>query len=172
MEDRTPHYGSYTHKLNSQYSQKKMKLRTSILTLATILLPSVASAINKQERIYAYGLATSFNDSTVYITDIQQIDDAWVDTKSGFLYSRDNYSYQLRDYLKRNGVAHPTCVTVYGKTRKDVEKKYMAIKKRYTTKGKYDIKYLNASNFSYTAIIPDESEQKTTNHADKKKNAE
>lgn len=146
-----------------------MKLRANILTLAAIILPSVASAINKQECIFAYGLATSFNDSTVYITDIQQIDNAWVDTKSGFLYSRDNYSYQLRDYLKRNGVAHPTCVTVYGKTRKDVEKKYMSIKKRYTTKGKYDIKYINANDFSYSAIIPDESEQKTSNHNNEKK---
>lgn len=146
-----------------------MKLNKYIATMATIILPTIAYATNKKECIFAYGIATSFNDSTVYITDIQQIDDAWVDTKSGFLYSRDNYSYQLRDYLKRNGEAHPTCVIMYGKKRKDVEKKYIAIKKRYATKGKYDIKYLTNNDFAYSPIIPDESEQKTTKLPNDKK---
>lgn len=136
-----------------------MKLRIYITTLFAFMLPTLVGAINKQETLYLYGIATTFNDSTVYITEIQQMDDTWVDTKTGFLYSRDNYSYQLRDYLKKNGVAHPTCVTVFGKTRKDAEKKYIAIKKKYATKGQYDIKYITSHDFSYNAIIPDESEQ-------------
>lgn len=139
-----------------------MKLSSYIIAIAAIMLPStIASALNKQTTLYVYGIATSFNDSTVYFTELQQMTDTWVDTKTEFLYSRDNYSYQLRDYLKQKGVAHPTCVTIFGKTRKEAEKKYVELKKRYITKGRYDIKYVTLHDFAYSAITPDESEQKT-----------
>ena len=137
-----------------------MKLRKYIIAIASIVLfPTIACALNKQQAIYICGIATSFNDSTVYMTDIQMIENAWVDTKTGFLYSRDNYSYQLKDYLKKVGVSHPTCVTIFGKTRKEAEKKYMALKRRYTTKGKYDVKYIAADDFKYSVIVPNEDEQ-------------
>lgn len=97
-----------------------MKIRT-LLALALLLMPSLMFALQKQEQLYVYGVATSFNDSTVYITEIQQLDSAWVDTKTGFLYSRNNYSFQLRDHLKANGFATPTCVTYFAKTRKEIE---------------------------------------------------
>ena len=83
----------------------------------------------------------------------------WVDGKTGFLYSRDNYSYQLREALKTLGLPNPTCVTVYAKTRKDVEKKYFAMKKRYTANGRYNVKYLTAHDFSFEPIEPDDSEK-------------
>ena len=44
-----------------------MKIRT-LLALALLLMPSLMFALQKQERLYVYGVATSFNDSTVYIT--------------------------------------------------------------------------------------------------------
>ena len=68
-----------------------MKLRKYIIAIASIVLfPTIASALNKQQAIYICGFATTFNDSTVYMTDMQTIENAWVDTKTGFLYSRDN----------------------------------------------------------------------------------
>ena len=119
---------------------KEMKIRT-ILALAMLLMPSLIFALQKQERLYVYGIATSFNDSTVYITDIQQLDSAWVDAKTDFLYSRNNYSYQLREHLKANGCATPTCVTVF------------------TTKGRYNVKSITKHDFTYSCIVPDDSER-------------
>lgn len=135
-----------------------MKIRT-LLALALLLMPSLMFALQKQERLYVYGVATSFNDSTVYITEIQQLDSAWVDTKTGFLYSRNNYSFQLRDHLKANGFATPTCVTYFAKTRKEIEKKYVAIKKRYATSGHYNVKYVTKHDFTYSCLVPDDSER-------------
>ena len=135
-----------------------MKIRT-LLALALLLMPSLMFALQKQERLYVYGVATSFNDSTVYITEIQQLDSAWVDTKTGFLYSRNNYSFQLRDHLKANGFATPTCVTYFAKTRKEIEKKYVAIKKRYATIGHYNVKYVTKHDFTYSCLVPDDSER-------------
>lgn len=149
-----------------------MKLRTIVIALAAMLtMPTISNAANKNEKLYLCGIATSFNDSTVYITEIQQMDSTWVDEKTGFLYSRDNYSYQLRDYLKQtNALAHPTCITIYGKTRKDIEKKYVALRKRYTNKGLYNVKYLN-TEFRFMPIVPDVSEQYSGNKAPEQKAA-
>ena len=130
------------------------------LAMAAMLIPALTFAVQKHTPGYICGFATSFNDSTVYFTDIQYMDSTYTDSKTGFLYSRDNYSYQLRGHMQKNGVANPTCITFFCKKRKDVEKKYAALKKRYATKGRYDEKYLLASDFAFTPIIPDESEMK------------
>lgn len=136
-----------------------MKLRV-YLAIAAMLIPALTFAVQKHTPGYICGFATSFNDSTVYFTDIQYMDSTYTDSKTGFLYSRDNYSYQLRGHMQKNGVANPTCITFFSKKRKDVEKKYAALKKRYATKGRYDVKYLLASDFAFMPIIPDESEMK------------
>ncbi len=133
-----------------------------------MLLPSLLFAAQKKTPVYMWGLVTSFNDSTVYFTDIQLVEGSYTDSKTGFLYSRDNYSYQLRDYMKKEGCAHPTCVTLYAKTRKEIEKKYTSLKKRYATGGRYNVKYITSNDFSFSPISPNESEMSETAKAPKK----
>ena len=78
-----------------------MKLTKLVFaTLAAALLISITSqAKNEMRKAYVFGFASSFNDSTVYFTDIQELDSAWFTSKNKFLIGRENYSYQLRDYL-------------------------------------------------------------------------
>jgi len=69
-------------------------------TLAVLGIASTASAKKVAvPKMYMFGFAASFTDSIVHFTDIQEVDSAWIDTKSKFLLSREEYSYQLRDYL-------------------------------------------------------------------------
>lgn len=145
-----------------------MRLRTLLLTVA-LTAAAAAWAGNIRTRMYLYGFVSSFGDSTVYFTGIQITDSAWMDKKTKFLYSRDNYSYQLRDYMRGRGVENPTCVTFYAPKQKDIEKKYTALKKRYEKGGVYTIKYIEPSEFQYKAITPDESEIDNPNSKDKKK---
>ena len=144
------------------------KARSIILFAVLTLSASISFALEKPTKLYVYGFAATFNDSTVYFTNIEEIDTAWVDTKTKFLYSRDNYSYQFRDYLKSQGIAHPTCITGYATSRKEAEKKYTALKHRYTSKGAYNIKYVTESEFHYNSISPDESEMKMVPSKEKK----
>lgn len=136
-----------------------MKLRMTLTAIVAVAFSAIAFALNKPAKVYVYGFSASFNDSTVYFTEIQEIDSAWTDAKTDFLYSRDNYSYQLRDYLKTKGVSHPTCITTYGKKRKEVEKKYTKLRKKYISGNAFDVRYITASEFRYQPITPDESEQ-------------
>src|SRR5574344_1942433 len=118
----------------------------SILLLISILMSTTAQAEGKQQKIYAYGFAASFNDSTVYITDIQTIDTAWLAKKTNFLLSRDNYSYQLRDYLASKGEQFRTCLISYSTKQKKANKKYKKLVAKYTNpkKGNFVVKYLKA----------------------------
>ena len=128
------------------------------LALATAFIPVQAFSVNKLTPLYMFGFASSFNDSTVYITEIQKVDSAWVDTKTGFLYSRENYSFQLRDHLRSADNEFPTCNVFFAEKRKDIEKKYLKLKKRYTTKGSYMVKYVDTNGFHFEGITPDTPE--------------
>lgn len=134
-------------------------MKKIILALA-ILLSGVLAVNAKTEKqpTYLYGFATSFNDSTVYFVEIQLVEDAWVDSKTKFLYGRDNYSYQLRDYLRTTGCKTPTCMTGFAPTKKKAEEKYLKLRGKYLAKGNYNIKYIGALDFKYQAI---ECEQET-----------
>ncbi len=132
-----------------------MNSKKIIMTLAAILLTTGARAALKPKTIYVYGFAASFNDSTVYFTDIQQVDSAYIDSKTKFLYSRENYSYQLRDYLDNIGFKNATCTTSFATTKKEAEKKYLALRKRYLGGGNYNIHYLKESEFRFQPISGD-----------------
>ena len=112
------------------------------MTFALLLFVGNSMAQDRKTAVYMFGFSASFNDSTVYITDIQKVEDAWVNNKSGFLINRDDYSYQLQNYLKQ----------------KDIHKKYDSLKKKYTDKKKGDflVNYLKPEDFTFTAVTPDE----------------
>ena len=109
-------------------------------------------------KIYMFGFATSFNDSTVYLTDIQTVNAYLVNNRTKFLANREDYSYQLRNYLQSNGLeAYPTCITMFAENEKDATKKYLKLKERYEkSKKKYSIKSLKDSQFKYTPVEPDQ----------------
>lgn len=105
--------------------------------------------------VYMFGFSASFADSTVYFTDMQQVDSAWIDSKTKFLLGRDNYALQLKNYFANSlKMKNRTCVVIFGIKRKDAEKKYNKMKRIYTVKAKnkYDVKYLNASDFKFNCI--------------------
>ncbi|MDE5571673.1 MAG: hypothetical protein K2I86_06465, partial [Prevotella sp.] len=70
------------------------------LTLSLIAFAIGAQAKPVQpDHVYMFGFSASFKDATIYITDIQDVKGAWIDNKSQFLLSRDNYSFQLKEYF-------------------------------------------------------------------------
>lgn len=137
-------------------------MKKIILTLA-ILLSGVLAVNAKTEKqpTYLYGFASSFNDSTVYLIEVQLVEDAWIDSKTKFLYGRDNYSYQLRDYLRNQGCKTPTCMTGFANTKKKAEEKYLKLRGKYLAKGNYNIKYISENDFKYKAIAFEENAEAT-----------
>ena len=123
----------------------------AIILMMLATQKTMAQKLKVSPKIYAYGFSASFNDSVVYITDIQEIDSVWVTSRYGFLVNRDNYSNQLREFLaEKRHEENRTCIITFAFKRKDIEKKYIKLKQRYTKKGDFDVKFLTAADFLFT----------------------
>ncbi len=136
-----------------------MKFR-QVLIIAVFLLGWVNSSSAKgykPAKVYMFGFAASFNDSTVYMTNIQKVDAYLANDRTHFLANRDDYSYQLRSYLQNSGLlSYPTCITMYAENEKSAMKKFDYLKNRYEkSKKKYVVKSISDSQFSYKTITPD-----------------
>lgn len=160
-----------------------------VFMVATMLVSLTANAKDTMKRIYIYGCATSFNDSTVYLTDIEVVDSAWfTGKKKMFLVSRENYSYQLRDYLEQQGEKNQTCMVTFGTNLKTVKKKWNKLNDRFTkvkvkknkqgkkedtTPAPFQVKIIGMDKFKFTGVPPQDeniaSESTQETHAPKVK---
>ena len=78
------------------------------------------------KHMYMFGFAASFKDSVVYMTEIQDVQGAWYDTKSKFLLGRDHYSSQLKEHFKEKlQMSDRVCMVIFAKSIKKAEKKYL-----------------------------------------------
>lgn len=138
------------------------------ITLAVALMAAVtyipASAKNTMApKAYMFGFIASFNDSIVFFTDIQEVDSVWFQDKKSLLAGRSSYANQLREFFANNfNLKNRTCVVISDKKRKDVEKKYEKMKKQYTAKGaKYDVHFIDATEFRFNPVNMDDSDAGT-----------
>ena len=135
-----------------------MKLIKTI-TLAILLMASGSQKASAQyvqvPKAYMFGVVASFNDSTVYFTNIQEVDSVWVTKKKNLLGNHNSYTYQLREYFTRErNLPNRTCVVAYAIKRKDIEKKYAKMKQQYVVKNKdkFDVRYLPESDFQFKKV--------------------
>ena len=153
-------------------------MKITKIALASIALACFsslsASAKNEVKTAYIFGFASSFNDSTVYFTDVQKVDSAYFTRKNKFLISRENYSYQLRDYLEQKGAGNRTCIVMFDFNQKKAEKKWNKLYARYIQKPKakkakngqqmndapspYQVKTINSTDFHFSSVQPNDEE--------------
>lgn len=149
-------------------------LRYMIVALLVALTTGAEGKVVQVPHVYMFGFSASFTDSTIYFTEIQDIPNAWMDKKTKFLSGRDNYSYQLKNYLTEQ-LQQPNrvCVIFFSKNQKKAERKYEKLRKRYLTPGKdkkkkskkrkgkkavgtnvtsYDIRYISQQDFRFEPV--------------------
>lgn len=138
---------------------KTMKYLVLTLVLATTATMAEAKQV-KLPHMYMFGFAASFVDSTLYLTDIQDVEGAWYNTKEKALMGRDSYSYQLKEYMsEKMGQPNRVCLVIFATTMKKAEKKYQKLKKKYMSSDGviHGMKYLSAPDFKFTAVEVDDN---------------
>ncbi len=141
-----------------------MKLIKYIIVASALMsifaLQSNAKPI-QPKHLYMFGFSASFADSTIYVTDIQDVKGAWIDKKTKFLINRDNYSYQLKEYffntLQQN---NRICMVFFETNKSKAEKKMKKLMKKYIPNPKkkkdnwkpYEVHYLTSADFKFTPI--------------------
>ena len=129
------------------------------LTLAIAMMAFGSSNVSAQDvkvpQAYMFGFAASFNDSTVYFTNIQKVDSVWVTKKKKMLSGRNHYSYQLREFFtQKRQMPNRTCVVVANVDRKKLEKKYIKMKNKYLANSKkpYDVRTISEEEFKFLPV--------------------
>ena len=128
--------------------------------LFTLLVSVAMGAEAKQVQVphmYVFGFAASFKDSVVYMTEIQDVQKAWYDTKTKFLLGRDNYAAQLKEHFATKMQQRDrVCVVVFAKTMKKAEKKYLTLRKKYIGDAKhpstYEVRYITTQDFKFETV--------------------
>ena len=109
-----------------------MRRKLTLLLLALTVFALTTEAKGRLEkRMFIYGFASSFKDSTVYFTDVMEVGNVWVEDKNGFVLNRADYSLQLRDYLSGMGKADMVALVVFDNNEKKIQKKSARLNKRY-----------------------------------------
>lgn len=137
-----------------------MKLRNILAVAALVATASLTeSAMAKHvmvPKMYAFGFAASFNDTIVHLTDIIELDSAWIDKKTKFLLGIGVYSTQFRNYLAdQKNMPGRTTVVIYDRKRSKIEKRYLKMKRLYggsKNKRQYDIRTLSPNEFRFQSV--------------------
>lgn len=102
--------------------------------------------------LYAVGVATSFNDSIAYCTEMQVLNDAELDRKR-YLHRRSGYSFQFRDYLVDQGKQDYTCIILFNAKKAKLEKELVKVKNRFS---KDNIKLIEIKESEFKFVKPEE----------------
>ena len=115
------------------------KWRLFLITLLGVVTLSVSAApeektqkapktkektikVEEPKRVYMYGVSVNFNDSTVYLTDVQRLDDVIINAE-GAIKNHSGYSLQLKVYLEGTlGKVNQTCAVIYSDKKKKLER--------------------------------------------------
>lgn len=123
--------------------------------LSAIQLTAFASPKEKKNKseepkeIYMYGVSVDFNDSTVYITDIQSLDSMTINT-DGSLRNYSDYSLQLKVYLEGTvGETNQTCAVIYSEKKKKLEKHFIKMRKKYQSDPNKILKRIGTDAFTF-----------------------
>ena len=135
-----------------------MKNRSKLLCLIlTVVLTFCATSITakpKQTKVYIFGVSINFTDSTTYLTDVQVLEPAYIETKTGFLYDRSIYSQQLQMWVEHaKGQPNTTCTVFFSTSKSKLEEKFIKVRNKYTKDQSTILKRLDAGEFKF---IPQE----------------
>lgn len=111
----------------------KNRFRVTALLAMLLMLATHASLLHakvEQRPVYICGYAVNFADSAAYVTEIQCIDTAYVESRNGFLMDRNLYSDQLDHFVKKHfGGKHYTCMVLFDKKQARLQKRVAKMRK-------------------------------------------
>jgi len=153
---------------------RQLTIAAAVIAILAIAYTPLRAKNYVTPKAYMFGFTASFTDSTIYFTNIQEVDSVWFMQKRDLLAGRSSYSSQLRTYCT-NKLNQPkrTCIVIGSPKRKDVEKKYEKMKRQYTQNKKganYDVRFISEEEFKFQAVnMKDNEEQASTQKTKKKK---
>lgn len=128
------------------------KLLRCVLFLL-LMIVAVSAEAKKQkggyQKVYCFGFASSFTDSLAYLTDVQELDSAYI-MPNGFIADRQLYSLQLYAHVNdKRGVENPTTAFFFSTKAKPLAKKYQKVKKLYMQESNLQLVIMGRDEFMF-----------------------
>lgn len=131
------------------------KLKFLFGLLGIVLLSSFMAPKEKKvkadepKRVYMYGVSIDFNDSVVYMTDVQHLDSIIIN-KDASIQNYAYYSMQMKVYLEGTlGETNQTCAVIYSDDKKKLEKRYLKMRKKYQADRSRLLKQIGTDAFRF-----------------------
>ena len=140
---------SKSDKLTRKQNEKKEKMLAKQLKQEEKLKNKYKPA-TKEDVIYFFGVGSNFNDSTIYLTNIVEMDSLKLLPTTAFMPYRAEFSLQLREYIEGTlGKVNETTCIFYGTKKKKVSKYYYKVKKRYLDEDYDEIIIIDPEKFTF-----------------------
>ena len=128
-------------------------LLLGLLTL--VVMPVISAPKEKKERViepkrvYLCGVSLNFNDSVVYVTDIQYLDSVIINNE-GSLANYSSYTMQMKIYMQGTlGEGNQTCAVLYSDDKKKLEKRVNRMRKHFLANENKLFKKVSREAFSF-----------------------
>lgn len=128
------------------------KLLFIFATLFIALTAVRAEEKNKADEkkgVYIFGTSFSFSDSIVYFTEIQYLEEVQLEDKTNFIPFRQHYSYELKDFMSKEGMPGRISAVYFSEKESAIKKKEAKLKKRLEKKDNKVVRYIG-SKFEFT----------------------
>lgn len=127
---------------------KIIKTLMVVAACAMMSLPGLAKS-DEKEGVYMFGVGAAFGDSIVYFTDVQFVEGKNM-VKNSFLEARNQYSYQLENYLENvKNLPNRTCAIFFSEKKSKIEKKFLKLRKKYEGDAANSFRMLDVSEFKF-----------------------
>lgn len=114
------------------------------------MLMAIAMQAKDDGRIYVFGVSTSFKDSIVYISAVQDLQGASLQKKTGFLEYRSTYAAEFQQYLEAKHQSNQTCAIFFATDRNKLEKKYLKLRRRMNKEKPGTLKEISSTDFQFS----------------------
>ncbi len=125
-------------------------IKKGLIAAAAIWMTGASLQAKTETGVYIAGVSESLTDSTVYVTDIQQLDFVKLEGKNAFLPMRSSFSYQLKSYFDtQKGEPNRLCLVVYSPRKDKLERRVEKIKKKYLSQKGFKVNALTSTDFKF-----------------------
>ena len=123
-----------------------------LFALVALCAALQVSARDRQQSIYMFAYGTSFNDSTIYLSTVEVVNNATKKQKTNFLNNRLSYSNAFKQFLdvKYSGI-HTTAV-FFNVKREKLEKMYLKIRRNTQKSRTMRLVEVPASDFRFPVL--------------------
>lgn len=135
-------------------------IRFLLLVVVCTLVAMPSQAIGKKKAepevltIYVFGVAQNLADSTVYITNISEVNGATM-LPHELLENHQYYTEQLKNYVSdRFRETHLSVAFYYARTQKQIEKKYARVEEKMKKRAMKPLVFKMIPNMDFRFKVP------------------